>query len=135
MVGSLGSLGECPVGPKYSFYRHLRRLPRAGFAVAGSCEGGVERMATPEPHETPTVNNQEHPRTDTLYVATAGGTGPGMIAALERVLLALSTRKDGEPVIATRLTEMAQASCPRSTRHRPAGANDWNDVLKKGRGS
>jgi predicted nuclease with TOPRIM domain len=88
----------------------------------------------------------EHLRADTLYVATAGGMGPGTIAALERELWALSTQEGGELVIATdadgagdryaeRLEEMARAIDLRSTRLRPSGgANDWNDVLKKERG-
>jgi hypothetical protein len=89
----------------------------------------------------------EHLRTDTLYVATAGGMGPGTIAALERELWALSTQGGGELAIATdadgpgdryaeRLEEMAAAIDLRSTRLRPSGgANDWNDILKNGRGS
>jgi Protein of unknown function (DUF3991)/Toprim-like len=89
----------------------------------------------------------EHLRADTLYVATAGGMGPGTIEALEHELWALSTQEGGELAIATdadgpgdryaeRLEEMAMAIDLRSTQLRPSGgANDWNDVLKKGRGS
>jgi hypothetical protein len=43
----------------------------------------------------------EHLRADTLYVATTGGMGPGMISAIERALWALSTRESGELVIAS----------------------------------
>jgi hypothetical protein len=83
----------------------------------------------------------EHLRGDTLYVATAGGMGPGTIAALEYELWALSTQEGGELAIATdadgpgdryaeRLEEMAKALDLKSTRLRPSGgANDWNDVL------
>jgi hypothetical protein len=89
----------------------------------------------------------EHLRPDTLYVATAGGMGPGTIAALERELWALSTQEGVELAIATdadgpgdryaeRLEDMAKAIELRSNRLRPlGGANDWNDILKKGRGS
>jgi hypothetical protein len=88
----------------------------------------------------------EQLRADTLHVATAGGMGPGTIAALAHEMRALSTQKGGELVIATdadaagdryaeRMTEMARALDLKSTRLRPgAGANDWNDFLKKGRG-
>jgi hypothetical protein len=103
-------------------------------------------IVTEAPIDAMSVAALEHLRADTLYVATAGGMGPGTIAALERELWALSTQEGGQLVIATdadaagdgyasRLTEMADAIDLRSTRLRPAGANDWNDVLKKGRGS
>jgi hypothetical protein len=104
-------------------------------------------VVTEAPIDAMSVAALEHLRADTLYVATAGGMGPGTIAALERELWTLSTQEGGELVIATdadhagdsyaeRLTEMATAIDLRSTRLRPiAGANDWNDVLKKGRGS
>jgi Protein of unknown function (DUF3991)/Toprim-like len=89
----------------------------------------------------------EHLRADTLYVATAGGMGPGTIETLERELWALSRQEGGELAIATvsngpgdryaeRLEEMARAMDLKSTRLRPSGgANDWNDILKNGSGS
>ena len=81
-------------------------------------------------------------RRDTLYVATAGGMGPGTIASLERELAALAQRPGGTLVIATdadvqgekyatRLTAMAQAAgVPGERAKPPSGHNDWNDVLK-----
>jgi Toprim-like/Protein of unknown function (DUF3991) len=104
-------------------------------------------VVTEAPIDAMSVAALEHLRADTLYVATAGGMGPGTIAALERELWTLSTQEGGELVIATdaddagdsyaaRLTEMARAIDLKSSRLRPSGgANDWNDVLKKGRGS
>ncbi len=99
------------------------------------------------PIDTMSLAALEHLRADTLYVSTAGGMGPDTIAALERELWALSTQEDGELAIATdadeagdgyadRLTEMAAAIDLRSTRLRPpVNGDDWNDILRKGRGA
>jgi Protein of unknown function (DUF3991)/Toprim-like len=131
--------GFSPGGTK-TLFRLLGRLrsstvPTTRLVVA---EAPIDAMS---------VAALEHLRADTLYVATAGGMGPGTIAALERELWALSTQEGGELAIATdadgpgdryaeRLEEMAAAIDLRSTRLRPAAdGDDWNDVLKKGRGS
>jgi len=81
-------------------------------------------------------------RRDTLYVATAGGMGPGTVACLERELAALSRRPGGMLVTATdadvqgekyavRLAAMAEAAgVPVQRALPPAEQNDWNNVLK-----
>jgi hypothetical protein len=102
-------------------------------------------VAAEAPIDTLSVAAIEHLRADTLYVATAGGMGPGTIAALERELQVLATQDDGELAIATdnddaghgyatRLQDMAAAFDLRTSRLLP-DANDWNDVLRWGRES
>ena len=85
-------------------------------------------------------------RTDTLYVATAGGMGPLTLACLDALLQELAARPDSVLAAATdadrpgdryaaRLAEMAQAAGVRSERLRPMhGLNDWNDLCRQGRG-
>jgi hypothetical protein len=106
----------------------------------------IRRLVMAEaPIDAMSVATIEHLRADTLYVATAGGMGPGTIAALERQLRALATEDGAELAIATdndkpghcyaaRLTEMAAALDLRATRLLP-DAKDWNDVLRRGRGA
>ena len=81
-------------------------------------------------------------RRDTLYVATAGGMGPGTITCLERELAAVGTRPGGVLVVATdadvqgekyaaRLAAMAAAAgVPVQRAAPPLAENDWNNVLK-----
>jgi len=81
-------------------------------------------------------------RRDTLYVATAGGMGPGTIACLERELAGVGARPGGVLVVATdadvqgekyaaRLAAMAAAAgVPMQRAAPPLAENDWNNVLK-----
>ncbi len=80
-------------------------------------------------------------RSDTLYVATAGGMGPGTLASLGQEIAALQARpgavlvaaSDADPQgekYAARLTAMAEAAGIPAERAAPAGHKDWNDVLK-----
>jgi len=80
-------------------------------------------------------------RRDTLYVATAGGMGPGTLASLGQEIAALQGRpgavlvaaSDADPQgekYAARLTAMAEAAGIPAERAAPAGHKDWNDVLK-----
>ena len=84
---------------------------------------------------------------DTLYVATSGGMGPGTLRALDLLLtgmgaipdalLAAATDNDlpGERYAAF-LAERAAAAGVRCERLLPPrGLNDWNDVIKQGRGA
>jgi recombinational DNA repair protein RecR len=87
------------------------------------------------------------PPADTLYTATAGGMGPATIAALHHQLGTLAAEEGGEVAIATdndsaghgyadRLADMARAFDLKVSRLLPThGANDWNDVLRQGRGA
>jgi Toprim-like len=81
----------------------------------------IKRLVVAEaPIDAMSVAAIEHPRWATLYTATAGGMGPGTIAALECQLQALAAQEGGKLAIATdndsagrgsadRLTEMARA--------------------------
>jgi hypothetical protein len=102
-------------------------------------------VVTEAPIDTLSVATIEHLQADTLYVATAGGMGPGTIAALEREFQRLAAEESGEVAIATdndaaghgyaiRLADMAAAFDLKTSRLLP-DANDWNDVLRRGRGS
>ena len=84
----------------------------------------------------------EGDRRDTLYAATAGGMGPGTIAALQQLLLDLMTGPAGLLIAATdadtagrryaaRLEDMATDAGVRFDAILPPnGLNDWNDVLR-----
>jgi Protein of unknown function (DUF3991)/Toprim-like len=166
---SAGVLREGPYASAWFAHRdhdgQLTGIEMRGPAYRGFSPGGTKTLfrlpGWPRSSTVPTIRlvvaeapidamsvaALEQLRADTLYVATAGGMGPGTIAALEYELWALSTQEGGEMAIATdadgpgdryaeRLEGMARAIDLRSTRLRPLrGANDWNDVLKQGRGS
>jgi hypothetical protein len=84
----------------------------------------------------------EGARPDTLYTATAGGMGPGTVAALAQLLQDLATGPAGLLVAATdadtagrryaaRLEHMATEAGVRSQAILPPeGLNDWNDALR-----
>ena len=129
--------GFSPGGEKTLF--RLPGRPRSGTVL-------VSRLVVAEaPIDAMSVAAIEHLRGDTLYTATAGGMGPGTIAALERQLQALATQGGSELAIATdndsaghgyadRLTEMGRTLDLKVSRLLPAnGAKDWNDVLRQGR--
>jgi hypothetical protein len=131
--------GFSPGGDK-TLFRLPGRLPTSSVALT--------RLVVAEaPIDAMSVAAIEHLRADTLYVATTGGIGPGTITALERQMWVLAMEERGEVVIATdadapgdgyadRLAKMAQTFNLRSSRLLPTGgANDWNDVLKQGRGA
>ena len=84
---------------------------------------------------------------DTLYVATTGGMGPGTVRALDLLLtemaslpdalLAMATDNDapGERYAASLAERAAAAGVACQRLLPPAGLNDWNDALKRGRGA
>ncbi len=84
----------------------------------------------------------ERGRDDTLYVATAGGMGPGTVAALQRLLQVVATEQAGLLIAATdadtagrrhagRLASMAtEAGVRFDVIMPPDGLNDWNDALR-----
>jgi len=84
----------------------------------------------------------EGARPDTLYAATAGGMGPGTVAALGLLLQALATQPAGLLVAATdadtagrcyaaRLEQIANSAGVRFEAILPPdGLNDWNDALR-----
>jgi hypothetical protein len=85
-------------------------------------------------------------RTETEYVATAGGLGPGTLTALESLFALLARNPAAKAIIATdadkagegyaaRLSEMAESAGVGTERlHPPAGSKDWNDYLQRGGG-
>ncbi len=84
----------------------------------------------------------EGARPDTLYAATAGGMGPGTVAALGQLLQDLATGPAGLLVAATdadtagrryaaRLEQIATETGVRfEAILPPGGLNDWNDALR-----
>ena len=79
-------------------------------------------------------------RRDTLYVATAGGMGPGTITGLEREIAGIASRggvvvaaTDADPAgekYAARVAAMAEAAGVVAERAAPSGYKDWNEALK-----
>jgi Toprim-like/Protein of unknown function (DUF3991) len=106
----------------------------------------VRRLLVAEaPIDAMSVAAIEHLRADTLYVATAGGMGPQTLVALDLHLRALAA-EGGVLVVATdndragdrynvQLATMAQAAGVRVERLLPPPDQDWNDVLRQGRGA
>ena len=87
----------------------------------------------------------EGPRADTLYLATAGGIGPGTLQALRTLLASramdpaaeLIAASDADPPgdrHAACLTELAATAGVRAARLRPPhGVGDWNELLVRAR--
>ena len=130
--------------------KSLFRLP--GEAAQGSGgEGGTgvpSRLAVCEaPIDALSLAALEGLRADTLYIATTGGMGPLTLACLDALLRDLAAKSEGVLVAATdadgageryaqRLAALAQAAGVRSERLVPPdGQNDWNDIVKQGRGA
>jgi Toprim-like len=112
------------------------------FRLPGS-RGSITRLVVAEaPIDALSFAALERIRTDTLYVATGGGMGPGTIAGLNELLAELATRANPLMVIATdadgageryasQLSEIAgNAHVPVQRAQPPDGLNDWNDVIK-----
>jgi len=103
------------------------RLPRVAV-----CEAAIDALS---------LAAIEGERRDTLYAATAGGMGPGTIAALHQILQVLATDPAGLLITATdadtagrryaaRLAALAaEAGVPFDAILPPDGLNDWNNVL------
>jgi len=103
------------------------RLPRVAV-----CEAAIDALS---------LAAIEGERRDTLYAATAGGMGPGTIAALHQILQVLATDLAGLLITATdadtagrryaaRLAALAaEAGVPFDAILPPDGLNDWNNVL------
>jgi hypothetical protein len=85
----------------------------------------------------------EGPRSDTLYLSTAGGMGPDTIAALEALLAERSTMPAARLVAATdadlagdryagSLRELAMpVGIPAERLRPPRGLKDWNEILTR----
>jgi hypothetical protein len=113
----------------------LFSLPGSGVALArvAVCEAAIDALS---------LAAIEGVRRDTLYVATAGGMGPGTITALRQLLRAVA--REPAPVLvaatdadgagrryAERLSGIAAEAGVGFAALLPAdGLNDWNDVLQ-----
>lgn len=127
-------------------YRGILRGGEKTLFRFRSCQDGlVRRLAVTEaPINALSMAAIEQGRGDTLYIATAGGMGPGTIAALIKALIDLAL-VHGTLVIATDADTAGDRHAARIealvgdrpiTVERilpPGGVNDWNDVLKSGR--
>ena len=134
--------GFSPGGAK-TLFRLPGRVPGC-HTVAGRRPARV--CVTEAAIEVMSLAGLEGLRAGTLYLGVAGGMGPGTAAALERLLSELSGDPAAVLVAATnadaageryaeRLREIAAAADVRSERLLPPGGeNDFNDVLRKGRG-
>jgi hypothetical protein len=112
------------------------------FRLAGD-PGRLTRVAVSESAiDALSLAAIEGARPDTLYAATAGGMGPGTVAALGQLLQDLAAGPAGLLVAATdadiagrryavRLEEMATGAGVRfEAILPPGGLNDWNDALR-----
>ena len=106
----------------------------------GDAGGGARRIAVLEaPIDALSLAAIEQVRSDTLYVSTGGGMGPGTLGALQKTLVRLRAA-DGVLVsaadanragdrYAARHEELTAAADVAFERLRPPEKQDWNDVL------
>ena len=115
------------------------------FRLPGGSLSAPRLVVVEAPIDALSLAALEGPRADTLYLATAGGIGPGTLRAL-RALLAeramdpaaeLVAASDADPAgdrHAACLTELAAAAGVRAARLRPPpAAGDWNELLVRAR--
>ncbi len=136
-----GSVSHVEIrGPDYkgSLRGGTKTLFRFGLAGKGVCRLAV----TEAPIDALSLAAIDGCRTDTLYVATGGGIGPGTISALQgamrliggapgaRLVAATDANRAGDRY-AERLSEIAAESGITVERLRPTSVVDWNDVLKR----
>jgi hypothetical protein len=126
-------------GPDYkgSLRGGTKTLFRFGWAGKGVCRLAV----TEAPIDALSLAALDGRGTDTLYVATGDGIGPGTVAALQsamrvivgapgaRLVAATDANRAGDRY-AERLSEIAAESGTPVERLRPIGATDWNDILR-----
>ena len=133
--------------------RQSRRDPRPGlqgslrggtktlFRFGRAGQGGCRLAVTEAPIDALSLAAIDGRRTDTLYVATGGGIGPGTVSALQAAMSVIVGAPGARFVAATdanragdryaeRLGEIAAAIGIPVERLLPIGAADWNDVLK-----
>jgi len=125
-------------GPKWRGFSAASE--KSLFRLPGST-ARLGRVAVAEaPIDALSLAALEGPRADTLYLATAGGMGPGTVTALQALLARLPTEPAAQLVAATDadpagdryalfLVELAAAAGVDGQRLRPPrGLKDWNDV-------
>ena len=127
-------------GPKWRGFSTASE--KSLFRLSGAMADPRRLAVTEAPIDALSLAALEGPRADTLYLATAGGMGPGTVAALQALLVRLSTEPTTQLVAATDadlagdryalfLVELASASGVHSQRLRPPrGLKDWNDLWR-----
>ena len=110
------------------------------FRLQPSSEPPTRLAVLEAPIDAMSLAALEGMRRDTLYVATAGGMGPGTITGLEREIAGIAARggvlvaaTDADPQgekYAIRLKAMAEAAGVVAERAAPTGHKDWNEALK-----
>ena len=112
------------------------------FRIAGEATQRVRLAVCESAIEALSLAAVEELRPDTLYTGTAGGIGPGTVAALQQELAMLSANPGADLIAATnaddaghryaeRLEEFARAAGVRFERILPpGGVKDWNDHLR-----
>jgi hypothetical protein len=127
-------------GPDYR--GSLRGGTKTLFRLRGNGNGPTSRLAVTEaPIDALSLAAIEDLRSDTLYVATGGGMGPGTLLAIEQVLVEMAAIPDSVRIgatdanpagdrYATRHAEMASAAGVAFARLRPTAGEDWNDMVR-----
>ena len=127
-------------GPKWRGFSAASE--KSLFRLRGSMASPCRLAVTEAPIDALSLAALEGPRADTLYLATAGGMGPGTVSALQALLARLAKSDATQLVAATDadlagdryalfLVELATAAGVDSQRLRPPrGLKDWNDVCR-----
>ena len=127
-------------GPKWRGFSAASE--KSLFRLCGTMAETCRLAVTEAPIDALSLAALEGPRADTLYLATAGGMGPGTVAALQALMARLATEPTTQLVAATDadlagdryalfLVELATAAGVASQRLRPPrGLKDWNDVWR-----
>lgn len=127
-------------GPKWRGFSAASE--KSLFRLRGSLSSPRRLAVTEAPIDALSLAVLEGPRADTLYLATAGGMGPGTVVALQALLVRLAKSDATQLVTATDadlagdryalfLGELAAAAGVDSQRLRPPrGLKDWNDVCR-----
>jgi hypothetical protein len=115
------------------------------FRLPGGSLSAPRLVVVEAPIDALSLAALEGPRADTLYLATAGGIGPGTLQALRTLVASramdpaaeLIAASDADPPgdrHATCLTELAATAGMRAARLRPPpAAGDWNELLVRAR--
>ena len=127
-------------GPKWRGFSAASE--KSLFRLPGSMANPNRLAVTEAPIDALSLAALEGPRAGTLYLATAGGMGPGTVTALQVLLAGLAGEASTQLVAATDadlagdryalfLVELAAAAGVDCQRLRPPrGLKDWNDVWR-----
>lgn len=127
------------------FKGSLRGGNKALFRVSANLKPQPRLVVVEAPIDALSLAALEGTRSDSLYVATGGGMGPGTERAIEGRLAAISSLPNALLVsgadanlagdrFAVRHAELAARAGVAFERLRPPDGTDWNDVLKRQQG-